>query len=202
MSTPLSEQQLAEYRRITEATTAGEWLVADGDTGRPVIYVERDCDGGVGALPLWAARAATEADAQFVAKAPRWMSALLADNARLRAERNQFADRVDTLTSVAKGNQAHVRSLMGDLAERDRRIAELEAERRSASEALAEAADEVENLLAEHESGATSCHAFGAALAQMYGRWRTGDAEPGAQSSPVFVCAFDDNGQPVQGGAQ
>jgi hypothetical protein len=51
---------------------------------------------------------------------------LVAD--RLRAERDQFADRVDTLTAVAKGNERNVQMLMGDLAAGQSRIAELEAE--------------------------------------------------------------------------
>ncbi|MFJ2630928.1 hypothetical protein ACIO6U_03050 [Streptomyces sp. NPDC087422] len=46
---------------------------------------------------------------------------------RLRAERDQFADRIDTLTAVAKGNKRHVIGLTSDLAAAQHRIAELEA---------------------------------------------------------------------------
>ncbi|MFE1192863.1 hypothetical protein ACFW6E_08690 [Streptomyces olivaceoviridis] len=58
------------------------------------------------------------------------------ESARLRSERNEFCDRVDTLTAVAKGNKQHVQSLFAELqrAQRERdearaRVAELEAER-------------------------------------------------------------------------
>ncbi|WP_199572669.1 hypothetical protein [Streptomyces murinus] len=55
---------------------------------------------------------------------------------RLKAERDEFCDRVDTLTAVAKGNKRHVAELFAELQkmqrERDEalaRVAELEAQR-------------------------------------------------------------------------
>lgn len=57
---------------------------------------------------------------------------------RLRAERNEFCDRVDTLTSVAQGNKRHVRELFAEVqtAQRERdealaRVAELTVYRAS-----------------------------------------------------------------------
>jgi hypothetical protein len=46
--------------------------------------------------------------------------------APLRADRDQFADRVDTLTKVAKGNKRHVQALTGELEDAQARIDELE----------------------------------------------------------------------------
>lgn len=45
----------------------------------------------------------------------------------LRAERAAFADRVDTLTAVAKGNKRHVAELLKQLLATEKRITELEA---------------------------------------------------------------------------
>jgi hypothetical protein len=60
--------------------------------------------------------------------------ALEQEGARLQAERDEFCNRVDTLTAVAKGNKQHVASMYGDLQEtlRERnearaRVAELGA---------------------------------------------------------------------------
>lgn len=67
-------------------------------------------------------------------------------------------------------------------------------------EAFAEAADGLENLLAEHESSNTSCHDFGLAIAQLYRQWRTersDEAAPRPDAGLVMVCTFDDNGQPL-----
>ncbi len=45
---------------------------------------------------------------------------------RLRTDRNAYADRVDTLTAVAKGNKRHVQALTGELETAQARVAELE----------------------------------------------------------------------------
>lgn len=65
-------------------------------------------------------------DAAFIAAAREGVPALLAEVARLRDERDTFANRVDTLTEVAKGNKRHVRELYGDLQKALARVAELE----------------------------------------------------------------------------
>lgn len=216
MNAGLSEQQLAGIAAREAAATPGPWGVYDDGTARLDIVagLEETGAGYTGRREIaqtvespmdndpshvsWGEDeddAQCRADGVFIAHAREDVPALLAEVARLRAN---YAEAVATVARLEQ-KRAELERIAN--AERER-VAELEAERRSASEALAEAADEVENLLAEHESGTTSCHAFGAALAQMYGRWRTGNAEPGAQPSPVFVCAFDDNGQPVQGGAR
>ncbi|MFE2383953.1 coiled-coil domain-containing protein [Streptomyces misionensis] len=69
---------------------------------------------------------------------------------RLKAERDEFCDRVDTLTAVAKGNKRHVAALVVQLQnmqrERDAamaRVAALEAERHSTNEALNDAVQEL-----------------------------------------------------------
>jgi hypothetical protein len=45
---------------------------------------------------------------------------------QLRADRNAYADRVDTLTKVAKGNKRHVKALAAELETAQARVAELE----------------------------------------------------------------------------
>lgn len=73
-------------------------------------------------LGLWA-----DGEYEVIVAALGDVPALLAEVERLRADRDQFADRVDTLTAVAKGNKRHVRDLFGDLQTAQARIAELEA---------------------------------------------------------------------------
>lgn len=51
-----------------------------------------------------------------------------AEHERVRSERGQFADRVDTLTKVAKGNKRHVQELYAEL---QKEKAEREADRRT-----------------------------------------------------------------------
>ncbi|MFB7461253.1 hypothetical protein [Streptomyces sp. NPDC056188] len=51
-----------------------------------------------------------------------------AELAKLRAERDKFCDRVDTLTAVAKGNKRHVQEMYLELQKAQARVAELEAD--------------------------------------------------------------------------
>lgn len=53
--------------------------------------------------------------AEFIAAARTDVPALLTEVERLRSERDEFANRVDTLTKVAKGNKQHVQVLLGEL---------------------------------------------------------------------------------------
>ncbi|MFE4420364.1 hypothetical protein [Streptomyces sp. NPDC056817] len=54
------------------------------------------------------------------------VDALLAELAAVRAERDAFCDRVDTLTAVAKGNKRHVREMFLELQKARARVEELE----------------------------------------------------------------------------
>lgn len=57
------------------------------------------------------------------------LAVLLAEVDRLRAERDEFCNRVDTLTAVAKGNKRHVQELFLDLQKAQATIARLRARR-------------------------------------------------------------------------
>lgn len=63
------------------------------------------------------------------------LAAVLDEAERLRVERDEFCDRVDTLTAVAQGNKRHVVSLTTECQRLTARVAELEAERHSTNEA-------------------------------------------------------------------
>jgi hypothetical protein len=139
MSAPLSEQQLAEIRARAEAATEGPWARADfGHAGEQepsstVVHTgtfdwnDLNSPDGTSAV-AWMAAWDSQADdnAAFIAAARSDVPALLAEVNRLRAERDAYADRVDTLTSVAKGNKRHVQEMYGDLIATQARGAELE----------------------------------------------------------------------------
>ena len=59
------------------------------------------------------------------AQLARAVPLVLAELDRVRVERDAFADRVDTLTAVAKGNKRHVRELYADLQAANRERDEL-----------------------------------------------------------------------------
>lgn len=83
MSEPIADlpERLKGIAGRVDAATAGLWLVADGENGRPVVYIET----GAGRARVLAEFVA-EADAQFVCTARERMPELLAEVARLRAE--------------------------------------------------------------------------------------------------------------------
>ncbi|MFF2228268.1 hypothetical protein ACFVV7_33680 [Streptomyces globisporus] len=118
MNAPMTPDREQEIRtRELDEVTAGPWLVADDENGRPMVYAERV--GGHGrtlALPLFLAGAATEADAQFVASARRSVPELLAEVERLRL-------RVDEVE----------RAYIFDTAALKKQVAELEAARTKAA---------------------------------------------------------------------
>lgn len=137
MSAPLSEQQLAEIRSRAEAATEGPWGAYEDSTGRLDIvaslketgygYTGRRQIAQTVDLPMdndpnhrdWDDEADEEqsrADGKFIAAARTDVPLLLAEVDRLRTERDEFADRVDTLTSVAKGNKRHVQEMYAELA--------------------------------------------------------------------------------------
>lgn len=68
---------------------------------------------------------------------------LLVEVDRLRVERDEFYDRVDTLTAVAQGNKRHVVSLTTECQRLRARVAELEAERHSTNKSVSEAAEQL-----------------------------------------------------------
>lgn len=74
---------------------------------------------------------------------PEHEATLLAEIDRLRAERDAYCDRVDTLTAVAKGNKRHVSELQKALAERDELRDALNAKDAQFGEALSNSEREI-----------------------------------------------------------
>ncbi|MTE20251.1 hypothetical protein F0L17_14260 [Streptomyces sp. TRM43335] len=113
------------------------------------------------------------------------VTALLAEVERLRAERDEFCDRVDTLTEVAKGNKRHVAELFAQLQttqrERDEaraRIAELEQHTTTVrAETLSEAANALA-CLGPVESLTSAPHAWDEAVETLR-RMAAESGEPG-----------------------
>ncbi|GAA3267820.1 hypothetical protein [Streptomyces lavendulae] len=134
--TPEREQEIRS-RRLDEVT-AGPWLVADGEDGRPVIYTEGD--GSTPGRLLLAAVGASEADVQFVASARRSVPELLAELDRLRnltgsyqrnqerqaAENGALEERARALQEENAELTAHVDFRMQDIERLRARVAELE----------------------------------------------------------------------------
>lgn len=76
--------------------------------------------------------------------------ALLAEVKRLRAERDAFADRVDTLTAVAKSNKRHVQTLAAELETAQARVAKLEQQAAVVAEFVAARAEYITSILNCH----------------------------------------------------
>ncbi|MCX5197180.1 hypothetical protein OOK31_25335 [Streptomyces sp. NBC_00249] len=102
---PEREQEI-RARRLDEIT-AGPWLVADGEDGRPVVYTEGD--GATRGRLLLAAVGASEADVQFVCSARRSVPELLDEVVRLRArvaeleaERTRPAPVIDPIAALER----------------------------------------------------------------------------------------------------
>lgn len=133
---PLSPERLAEIRERAAAATPGPWGTYDDGTGRYDIAAELQDTGHGFTCRRQVAQTVDEpidndpahrdwdadedddqifADAEFIAHAREDLPALLAEVERLRSDRDRFADRVDTLTSVAKGNLRHVQELTKQL---------------------------------------------------------------------------------------
>ncbi|MFC9987857.1 hypothetical protein ACFXKV_04670 [Streptomyces globisporus] len=157
--TPMTPDRLAEIRnRNLDEVTAGPWLVADGSSGRPVVYVETLRDGRTGARVLLSADGASEADVQFVASARRSVPELLAEVDRLRArvaeleEQDRFQER-NTLPDLHrqiehhKGGKARWRK-RAETAEA--RVAELTTTPANEAVEMAEAEAELEAMRREH----------------------------------------------------
>lgn len=125
MSAELSEQQLAEICARAEAATPGPWCTDGAE-----IYT------GTEYLPwssLWIGETCraddchgSRDDAAFIAAARTDVPALLAEIERLRAERDAFADRVDTLTAVARSNRRAYVEAVATVAALEHKRVELE----------------------------------------------------------------------------
>lgn len=131
-NTPLSPEFLARLRELADAATPGPWCtdiweIYQGTEYQPGIseWIGETCRGRVEGL------AQDKADASFVAAAREAVPALLAEVERLRADRDAFCDRVDTLTAVAQSNKRYVQEM----------FAELQTVRRERSEARARVAE-------------------------------------------------------------
>lgn len=129
MSASLSEQQRAEIRaQIGDAQPATDGLIES--FGRSIADRHEHKHG----REDWFCMNLAAYMGEHAAPVLRRLLDVEAEVEQLRAERDQFADRVDTLTAVAKGNKRHVAELMGDLSAAQARTAELE---RSAAPASA-----------------------------------------------------------------
>lgn len=120
MNRPLTPERLAEIREREQAATPGPWTAHEEWPGS-VFH-----GGDTNLLPI--ARTTgrmAEANERFIAHAREDVPALLAELDRVRAERDAFADRVDTLTAVAKSNKRHVQEMHADLQEAKRERDEL-----------------------------------------------------------------------------
>jgi hypothetical protein len=148
---PLSAERLAQIRETQLGDWySGEWVQdyveSDGEEPAHYVVTERESNTVLAMLPDWAGPIAL-----WMADAHEAVPELLAEVERLRAERDAFCDRVDTLTEVAKGNKRHVQEMFAQLqtAQRKRdealaRVAELEQHTTTVrAEVLREAADAV-----------------------------------------------------------
>jgi hypothetical protein len=155
VNAPLSEQQLAAIRAREAAAFRGPWYtdsLTEHD-GSVSVGVATQDDTWIIELSDIAA-----ADAEFIAAARSDVPALLAEVERLRAERDQFADRVDTLTAVAKGNKRHVQAMFGDLQTAQARIAELEQQAAKVAEFVAARAEVITAIRNCHPDNAHDYH--------------------------------------------
>jgi hypothetical protein len=137
---PLSPEWLSEIIARDDAAWAGPWRVIterdQDDCGDTIVGIEGpDAD-----LFVVSDAELAKDDAEFIAHARTDVPALLAEVVRLKTERDQFADRVDTLTYVCKGNKAHVQMLFGELQTAQARVRELEAAQELTAAALLDAA--------------------------------------------------------------
>ncbi|WP_263165455.1 hypothetical protein [Streptomyces sp. SCSIO ZS0520] len=109
---------------------------------------------------------------------------LLAREQAVRAERNAFADRVDTLTAVAKSNKRHVQEMYRETVRLSARVAELEA-RPSRAEAYRHLADELRLLQGVEPDGVKVAGLY---AAELRVRRMAADAEA-AEPAPIVPPA-------------
>nr|WSX25508.1 hypothetical protein OG690_38135 [Streptomyces tubercidicus] len=133
MNQPLTPERLTEIREREQEATKGPW--GTYYDGKGTYTVQSGCrvslatgftsDGDIATLNGEHGDGQTYANADFIARAREDVHDLLAELDRVRAERDAFADRVDTLTTVAKGNKRHVQGMYADLQKTNRERDEL-----------------------------------------------------------------------------
>lgn len=127
MNQPLTPERIAEIRERVKAASRSPWSLSyencdcceDDDHG---LYVSR-INTGVG--PATELRDLPNGEWELTVHAREDVPVLLAEVDRLRAERDAFAHRVDTLTAVAKSNKRHVQGMYADLQKANRERDEL-----------------------------------------------------------------------------
>lgn len=110
MNQPLTPEHLAEIRELATRSAPSSYEALTSHRGIEVFAVDPDdCKERI------ATATPDRKDFVYLAvQAPTAVLALLGELDRVRAERDAFADRVDTLTAVAKGNKRRVQSVHTD----------------------------------------------------------------------------------------
>jgi len=124
MPQPITPERLAEIREREQAAIEGPWA-SDGAEIYRTFGGDICIDHWVGETLVIENDELSNANASFIAHARQDIPALLAELDRVRAERDAFADRVDTLTAVAKSNKRHVQEMYADLQKANRERDEL-----------------------------------------------------------------------------
>jgi hypothetical protein len=121
MNQPLTPDHLAEMRELATRAASSSYEALTSHRGIEVFAVDPDnCKERI------ATSTPDRQDFVYLAvQAPTVVLALLAELDRVRAERDAFADRVDTLTAVAKSNKRHVQEMYIDIQEIKRERDEL-----------------------------------------------------------------------------
>ncbi|MFI7096787.1 hypothetical protein [Streptomyces lydicus] len=128
MNQPLTPEHLAEIREREQAATKGPW--GTYYDGKGTYTIQSGCrvsldagftsDGDIATLHGEHGDGQTYVNADFMARAREDVRDLLAELDRVRAERDAFADRVDTLTAVAKSNKRHVQDMYAEVQKANR----------------------------------------------------------------------------------
>ena len=161
-STPLD---LDAIQARADAATPGPWFAHEDWPGR--VFAESEFNAHVARVT----GSNPEPNERFIAAARTDVPALLAEVRRLRAERDEFCNRVDTLTAVAKGNKRHVQEMYRDLQQSRRENDQLRAE--------------LAAVTAVHEKGEHNGHAICLHCAsQMFP-----PPESGIWSESAYPCA-------------
>jgi hypothetical protein len=117
---PLTEQQLDDIETRAAAAPEAPWVLSDdldGDGYPGHLWVVRTPASGPDEPDDHSAVVSigNRALGEFIAAARTDVDAMAAEIRSLRAERDEFCDRVDTLTAVAKGNKRHVQEMFLEL---------------------------------------------------------------------------------------
>jgi hypothetical protein len=117
---PLTEQQLTDIETRAAAAPEAPWVLSDdldGDGYPGHLWVVRTPASGPDEPDDHSAVVSigNRALGEFIAAARTDVDAMAAEIRSLRAERDKFCDRVDTLTAVAQGNKRHVQEMFLEL---------------------------------------------------------------------------------------